>query len=409
MDRFCRARIHPGQDLAAHDETLFSEHVRFVGDRVAAVVATSRATAEAAAALVEIEYEELPPLLTVDEALASTDVLVHSTGNVAYEHEIDKGERPDLEGAVIVSSVDQHASRPPRRARAPRLHRPGPQHRRHDRLDHEPGRVRRAHRHRGAPRHGVPPRARHQGAHGRVLRRQDRVHHRAGLRLPRARHAPARQAAPRPRGVHGRDHGPPGHLDDHPHRLHAGRHAARLRGGVHAGRRRLRVEHARLLHPHVQEGHQAVPRAALPAPEPGRAHEHAGRGRRSRLGRPGDGRGHRDPHGPGGGRAAARPGRPAPQEHGRALRHRPRDRPAARRRARARVPRARRRGLRLGRAPGPPRRAGSPAARRRRGRRRSQERHVRRLPRGQQHVAEDERGRDLRAQRQPARGRAAAS
>ena len=115
--------------------------------------------------------------------------------------------------------------------------------------------------------------------------------------------------------------------------------------------------------------------------------------------------GHRDPHGPGGGRAAARPGRAPPQEHGRALRHRPRDRPAARRRARARVPRARRRGLRLGGAPGPPRRAGSPAARRRRGRRRAQERHVRRLPRGQSHGAQDERGRHLRAQRQPARPR----
>ena len=60
MDTFCRARIHPGQDLAMHDETLFSERVRFVGDRVAAVVATSRAIAEAAAALVEVEYEELP-------------------------------------------------------------------------------------------------------------------------------------------------------------------------------------------------------------------------------------------------------------------------------------------------------------------------------------------------------------
>jgi len=45
MDRFCRARIHPGQDLSPHDETLFSEHVRFVGDRVAAVVATTMATA----------------------------------------------------------------------------------------------------------------------------------------------------------------------------------------------------------------------------------------------------------------------------------------------------------------------------------------------------------------------------
>ena len=104
MDTFCRARIHPGQDLATHDETLFSEHVRFVGDRVAAVVASSRAVAEAAAALVEVEYEELPPLLTVEDALARDDVPIHPGGNVAYEFEVEKGERPDLEGAVVVSS-----------------------------------------------------------------------------------------------------------------------------------------------------------------------------------------------------------------------------------------------------------------------------------------------------------------
>ena len=66
-----------------HDETLFSERVRFVGDRVAAVVATSKATAEAAAALVEVEYEELPPLLTVDEALAARRPAIHEGGNLA--------------------------------------------------------------------------------------------------------------------------------------------------------------------------------------------------------------------------------------------------------------------------------------------------------------------------------------
>ena len=104
MDTFCRARIHPGQDLATHDETLFSEHVRFVGDRVAAVVASSKAIAEAGAALVEVDYEELPPLLTVEEALAREDVPLHPSGNVAYEFEVEKGERPDLEGAVVVSS-----------------------------------------------------------------------------------------------------------------------------------------------------------------------------------------------------------------------------------------------------------------------------------------------------------------
>ncbi len=105
MEPFSRARIHPGQDMSFYDETLFSEHVRFVGDRVAAVVATSKATAEAAAALVEVEYEELPALLTVDEALAAGAPAIHEGGNLLYEHEIDRGERPDLEGAVAVATT----------------------------------------------------------------------------------------------------------------------------------------------------------------------------------------------------------------------------------------------------------------------------------------------------------------
>ncbi len=104
MDGFSRARIHPGQDMSIYDETLFSHHVRFVGDRVAAVVATSRATAEKAASLVEIEYEELPAMLTVDDALAPGAPAIHDDGNLLFEHEIEKGERPDLEGADIVSS-----------------------------------------------------------------------------------------------------------------------------------------------------------------------------------------------------------------------------------------------------------------------------------------------------------------
>lgn len=105
MDGFSRARIHPGQDMSFYDETLFSRHVRFVGDRVAAVVATSRETAAAAAALVEVEYEELPAMLTVDAALAPDAVPIHEDGNLLFEHEIDKGRRPDLEGAVLVSSA----------------------------------------------------------------------------------------------------------------------------------------------------------------------------------------------------------------------------------------------------------------------------------------------------------------
>jgi len=105
MTTFCRARIHPGQDLVAHDETLFSEHVRFVGDRVAAVVATTRAAAVAAAALVEVEYEELPALLTVEQALSRRDVAIHPGGNLVYEYEVEKGAARAVEGAVVVESV----------------------------------------------------------------------------------------------------------------------------------------------------------------------------------------------------------------------------------------------------------------------------------------------------------------
>ncbi len=104
MDPFCRARIHPGQDLSPHDETLFSEHVRFVGDRVAAVVAASQEVAAAAVALIDVEYEELPALLTPEEALARDDVPIHPGGNLAYEHQTEVGERPDLTNAVVVAS-----------------------------------------------------------------------------------------------------------------------------------------------------------------------------------------------------------------------------------------------------------------------------------------------------------------
>ncbi|HZL65139.1 MAG TPA: molybdopterin cofactor-binding domain-containing protein [Thermoleophilia bacterium] len=103
-DTYCRARLYPGQECAI-DETLFSEHVRFVGDRVAAVVAISQAIAEAAVALIEVDYEELPALLTTKQALERSDVLIHADGNLLFEMQIESGERPDISGAVLVSST----------------------------------------------------------------------------------------------------------------------------------------------------------------------------------------------------------------------------------------------------------------------------------------------------------------
>jgi CO/xanthine dehydrogenase Mo-binding subunit len=105
MQHYCRARLTPEQELCPRDETLFSEHVRFVGDRVAAVVATRQDIAEAAVALIRVEYEEYRALLSPDEALAHPEVLIHSGGNVPYEYEEECGRSATQEDSVVVSTT----------------------------------------------------------------------------------------------------------------------------------------------------------------------------------------------------------------------------------------------------------------------------------------------------------------
>ncbi|HET6318751.1 MAG TPA: xanthine dehydrogenase family protein molybdopterin-binding subunit [Chloroflexota bacterium] len=56
---------------------LATDRVRMVGDRVAAVAAESREAAEAAAQLVEVEYQELPGVFDVQAALADDAPILH--------------------------------------------------------------------------------------------------------------------------------------------------------------------------------------------------------------------------------------------------------------------------------------------------------------------------------------------
>ncbi len=53
------------------------DKVRYVGDPVVAVAAVDLDTAREALALVDVEYEELPPVLTLDEALAEGAPILH--------------------------------------------------------------------------------------------------------------------------------------------------------------------------------------------------------------------------------------------------------------------------------------------------------------------------------------------
>ncbi len=60
-----------------HDARMFDSKVRFVGDRVAVVAADTIETARAALELIEVDYEPLEPVLSIDAALAEDAPLVH--------------------------------------------------------------------------------------------------------------------------------------------------------------------------------------------------------------------------------------------------------------------------------------------------------------------------------------------
>jgi CO/xanthine dehydrogenase Mo-binding subunit len=76
---FTAADVSPGLygRSLADCPLLARDKVRFTGERVAAVVAATRSQAEAAAALVEIDYEPLDAVTTPDEALATGAPAVH--------------------------------------------------------------------------------------------------------------------------------------------------------------------------------------------------------------------------------------------------------------------------------------------------------------------------------------------
>ena len=76
---------------------LAAEYVRYVGDEVAAVAAIDEDTAEEALDLIEVEYEELKPVLTMKEAITDGAPAVHPERegirqNIAQHIEFERGE-----------------------------------------------------------------------------------------------------------------------------------------------------------------------------------------------------------------------------------------------------------------------------------------------------------------------------
>jgi len=66
--------------------------VRFIGEAVAAVAAETPAIAGEALKLIDVDYEPLPPVFTVEEALADGAPLVHGKGNLLLKRSVRKGD-----------------------------------------------------------------------------------------------------------------------------------------------------------------------------------------------------------------------------------------------------------------------------------------------------------------------------
>ncbi len=81
-------------EIMYHDSYILEKHVRHVGDRVAAVAATSIEAAEKALNKIKVEYEVLPAAMTAEDALKPDASQIHE--------EAKKGEKfVDLKGNIL--------------------------------------------------------------------------------------------------------------------------------------------------------------------------------------------------------------------------------------------------------------------------------------------------------------------
>ena len=92
-----RGRVRADEEKS-DQEQLFTRHVRFVGDRMAAVVAETQEIADRAAALIRAEIDPLPAVFTPAEALKGEHPPLHETDNVLRLPVIGYGSYEQAEG-----------------------------------------------------------------------------------------------------------------------------------------------------------------------------------------------------------------------------------------------------------------------------------------------------------------------
>jgi 4-hydroxybenzoyl-CoA reductase alpha subunit len=85
--------------VSQDEEALCRDKVRLVGDAVAAVAAVDEETAERACELIDVVYEPLPALMSIEESLAHPEVRIHEYGDGPNVHKNVALQFGDVEGA----------------------------------------------------------------------------------------------------------------------------------------------------------------------------------------------------------------------------------------------------------------------------------------------------------------------
>ena len=97
-----------GVSPARYDETVFCiDKVRHIGDEIAMVAAVDKKTALEAVSLIDVEYEELPAILSIEDAMKEGAALVHDDypGNICAEVHQEFGDvEKALSGCDLVVS-----------------------------------------------------------------------------------------------------------------------------------------------------------------------------------------------------------------------------------------------------------------------------------------------------------------
>jgi 4-hydroxybenzoyl-CoA reductase alpha subunit len=92
--------------VSQDEHALAPERVRFVGDPVAAVAATTEEIATAAVDLIDVEYELLPAIASAEDAIATPSPRIHDYGDAGNLHKLIDLEFGDVEeGFALADTV----------------------------------------------------------------------------------------------------------------------------------------------------------------------------------------------------------------------------------------------------------------------------------------------------------------